>query len=133
MNDIENVGRCPRCKKAIIAEQVASHECNIAIKGAETIFLNWIADGFTDENDDYVRMAQGLDGTLLELVLCKHNPPHSTKRDFTGYGTKQGLDSPCAPKNAHAQGVRNRSAAIRRTRVWKKWLCVVHAWFRVAG
>jgi len=98
MNDIENVGRCPRCNKAIIGEQLASHRCDISIKGAETIFLDWIADGFTDENDDYVRMAQDLDGTLLELVLCKHNPPHSTKRQFTGCGTKQGLDSPVLEK-----------------------------------
>lgn len=98
MNDIENVGRCPRCSRAIIGEQLGSHKCNIAVKGAETILLDWIADGFTDENDDYVRMAQGLDGTLYELVLCKHNPPHSTKRGFTGCGAKQRLDSPTIEK-----------------------------------
>ena len=76
MRDVENVGRCPRCKMAIIAEQLASHECNIAIKGAETIFLDWIADGFTDENDDHVRMAESLNGILYALIVCKHNPPH---------------------------------------------------------
>ena len=93
MSSVENAGRCPRCQTFVIAEQLASHKCNIPIKGAEAIFLDWIADGFTDENDDYVRMAKGLNGTLYELVLCKHNPPHSAKRDFTGCGTKQGLDS----------------------------------------
>jgi hypothetical protein len=98
MNNIENVGRCPRCGRAIIEEQLASHKCNIAVKGAETILLDWIADGFTDENDDYVRMAQGLDGTLFELVLCRHNPPHSAKRNFTGGCAKQGLDSPVLEK-----------------------------------
>jgi hypothetical protein len=36
-----------------------------------------MADGFTDENGDYVRMATGLNGTSYEIIRCKHNPPHS--------------------------------------------------------
>jgi hypothetical protein len=93
-NGVENAGRCPRCKKFIIGEQLASHECEIEIKGAAgPIFLDWMGDGFMDENEDYVRMATGLDGILYQLILCKHNPPHSAKRDFTGYPTKHGLYS----------------------------------------
>jgi hypothetical protein len=92
LSSVENAGRCPRCGTFITSEQVASHDCHIPIKSANTIFLDWMGDGFTDENGDYVRMAQGLNGTLYSMILCKHNPPHSTKRKFTDYDAKQGLD-----------------------------------------
>ena len=36
-----------------------------------------MADGFTNENNDYVTGATSLDGTAYELIVCKHNPPHS--------------------------------------------------------
>lgn len=32
------------------------------------------------------------DGYLYRLIMCKHKPPHSTKRKFTGENTNQGLD-----------------------------------------
>jgi hypothetical protein len=93
-DSVENAGRCPRCKKFIVGEQLVSHKCEIAIKGAAApMFFDWIGDGFTDDNDDYVRMATGLNGILYELVLCKHNPPHSAKRRFTDEGTKHELDN----------------------------------------
>jgi len=79
---IENTGRCPRCRTFITSEQMTSHNCSIPIKHGATIWLDWMADGFTDENDDYVRMATGLDGTLFELVTCKHNPPHSLESQW---------------------------------------------------
>jgi hypothetical protein len=83
MSNLENAGRCSRCQAFIIAEQLASHVCSIPVRGAETIWLDWIADGFNDINKDYVRMAQGLNGKLYSLILCKHNPPHNTNRKFT--------------------------------------------------
>ena len=27
--------------------------------------------------------AKGLNGILYSMILCKHNPPHGTKRKFT--------------------------------------------------
>jgi hypothetical protein len=82
---LENTGRCPRCNSFVIAEQRASHKCSIAIRNAKTIWLDWISDGYTDQNDDFVRNAVGVDGTLYGLVLCKHNPPHSLEsRWLTG-------------------------------------------------
>ena len=83
LSSVENAGRCPRCRTFITSEQVESHHCVIPVKNENTIFLDWMGDGFTDENDDYIRMAQGLNGTLYSLILCRHNPPHSTKRIFT--------------------------------------------------
>jgi len=77
ISTIENTGRCPRCQAFVTSEQLSSHGCRITIKHARTIWLDWIDDGFTDENDDFVRNAKGLDGTLYGLILCKHNPPHS--------------------------------------------------------
>lgn len=78
MSIVENAGNCPRCGVFVIAEQSGLHVCNIPTKGAETILLDWIGDGFTHENGDYIRMAKGLNGILYRFILCKHNPPHST-------------------------------------------------------
>jgi hypothetical protein len=81
----ENTGRCPRCHVFVIAEQLASHKCKIPTTDAKTIWLDWITDGYTDENNDFVRTAKSLDGTLYGLILCKHNPPHSLEsRWLTG-------------------------------------------------
>jgi hypothetical protein len=79
MSIVENAGKCPRCGGFVIAEESESHVCNIPTKGAETIFLDWIGDGFTHENGDHIRMAKGLNGILYKVILCKHNPPHSAK------------------------------------------------------
>lgn len=85
MSNVENIGRCSRCRTFLTSEQVGSHNCHIAIKGTAEIYLDWIADGFTDENGDHVRMATSIDGTLYSLILCKHNPPHSLEsRWLTG-------------------------------------------------
>jgi hypothetical protein len=92
LSSLENAGRCPRCRRFVIAEELTSHTCHIAISRAETIWFDWFSDdGFTDESSDYIRMAKGLDGTLYSLILCKHNPPCSAKRKFTDPDTKQGL------------------------------------------
>ena len=42
MND---VGRCPRCNKFLIAEQEKSHKCEIQIKGVKDIYLDWFDKG----------------------------------------------------------------------------------------
>lgn len=53
------------------SEQVDSHKCHIPIKHAAEIYFDWIADGYTDDNKDYVRMATSVNGTLYALVLCE--------------------------------------------------------------
>ena len=82
MSSVENTGKCPRCRSFIIAEQSTSHVCRIRTKGAETIWLDWVADGFEDDNGDFVRMAKGLNGVLYGLVVCKHNPPHNLESQW---------------------------------------------------
>ena len=77
MSDVENVGRCPRCRAFLTSEQVGTHKCHIPIRGTAEIYLDWIADGFIDENEDFVRMATSIKGILYSVILCKHNPPHS--------------------------------------------------------
>jgi hypothetical protein len=93
-----NVGRCPRCHKFLVAEEEKSHICSMPCQGALSIFFDHIHSAIEDDNGDTVRVGKGLDGYYYRLVVCKHNPPHSAKRDFTGYGTKQGLDSPVLEK-----------------------------------
>ncbi len=93
MSVSENVGRCPRCNEFIIAEQ--THCCdfrNIQLQGCEELFVDHITDSGKSKDGDHVFLAWGLDGILYRLAVCKHNPPHSAKRKFTGYDTKQGLD-----------------------------------------
>jgi len=83
MSSLENTGRCSRCHKFVIAEELASHACHIPTNGARTIWLDWFSgDGFTDENGDYVRMAKSIKGTLYSFILCKHNPPHSLESQW---------------------------------------------------
>ena len=89
MND---VGRCPRCNKFLIAEQKETHRCSVPIREVKEILLDWINDGVQNEDEDTVQVAMGLDGVLYRLILCKHNPPHTTKRNFTCEQTKRGLD-----------------------------------------
>jgi hypothetical protein len=108
LSSVENAGRCPRCGTFITSEQVTPHNCRIPIKSASTIFLDWVSDGFTDENGDYVRNAQGLNGTLYSLVLCNHNPPHSTKLKFTDNDERPPDKLPVYPLGGYVTP-RNRS------------------------
>jgi len=82
--DCKNTGKCPRCHSFIIAEQLTSHKCCIPITDAKTIWFDWISDGYTDKNNDHVRNAQGLNGTLYGLIVCKHNPPHNLEKRWLG-------------------------------------------------
>jgi hypothetical protein len=97
VNSTNNLGRCPRCKRFLIEEETKTHQCDfrdIDLQGGKEIVLDHITDLGRDRNDDHVLLGWGLDAILYRLVECKHNPPHGTKRQFTGCGTKQGLDSP---------------------------------------
>jgi hypothetical protein len=95
VNVTENVGKCARCGKFLIQEEAASHTCDfhdIEIVDAREILLDRISDLHQDRNGDHLYVAWGLDGVFYRFVECKHNPPHRTKRKFTGCGTTQGLD-----------------------------------------
>lgn len=93
----------------MIGEQSKTHVCdksesdmsdfsNRPLRGAEELVLHRFTDAGEEKNGDHVYLAWGINGILYRLLLCRHNPPHNAKRDFTGYGTKQGLDSPVLEK-----------------------------------
>jgi len=91
----DNIGRCQRCRKFMIQEEMTKHQCDyrdIQISDAQELLLDHLTDLGVDRNGDHIYIAWGLDGIFYRLVECKHNPPHATKRKFTGCGTKQGLD-----------------------------------------
>ena len=95
MSITENIGRCPRCHKLLIQEEMQDHKCDfgdIETVGAKELFVDHVTDLGINRDSDHTHLAWGLDGILYRLVECKHNPPHATKRKFTGCGTKQGLD-----------------------------------------
>jgi hypothetical protein len=78
-----NAGRCPRCNKFLIAEQEKDHACDISVGNVREIVLDYMTDGMQDENGDVIRVGWGLDHVLYRLIVCRHNPPHRTKRKFT--------------------------------------------------
>lgn len=76
----ENIGRCPRCHRFLVAEEIANHECKIKPeRWVEEIFLSGITDSSDNEDGDAVRVGFGLDGRYYRFVVCKHKPPHSLK------------------------------------------------------
>jgi hypothetical protein len=79
---MKDIGRCPRCDRFLIAEQVETHRCTIPINDVKEIYLDWMNDGVQNENEDVVHVAMGLDGILYRLILCKHNPPHNIKHNW---------------------------------------------------
>jgi hypothetical protein len=92
---MQNLGRCPRCGKFMIAEQQRSHRCDfraIPIQGCEELVLDHITDSGKDENGDYIHLAWGQNGMLYILRVCNHHPLHA-KRVFTDPDTKHGLDN----------------------------------------
>jgi hypothetical protein len=98
---MSNVGRCPRCNAFLVAEQQAAHVCDfrdVPIRSYREVVLDHMTDCGTDKRGDGVKLGWGIDGTLYRFLICRHNPPHSAKRDFTGSCTKQGLDSPTIEK-----------------------------------
>jgi len=96
---MRNVGRCARCGKFLIEEEREHHQCELQTVDMKDIVVDHFYELTKRDSDGHrLLVAQGLDGIQYWLVECKHNPPHSTKRPFTGYGTKQGLDSPTIEK-----------------------------------
>lgn len=96
MSVSENVGKCLRCGKFLIEEEARTHTCDfrdIDIRDVKEILFDRITDLDQDRNGDHIYIGWGLDGVFYRLEECKHNPPHATKRKFTGCCTKQGLDS----------------------------------------
>jgi hypothetical protein len=80
---MQNVGRCPRCKRFLIEEEMKAHQCDfrdIPLRGGKEIVLDHITDLGMNRDDDHVLLGWGLDGRLYRLVECKHNPPHGMKR-----------------------------------------------------
>jgi hypothetical protein len=126
-DNFSNVGKCPRCHRVLIAEQVSSHYCCIPTSGAKTIFLDWLDEDFTDENDDQVRLGKGLDGTLYSFVLCKHNPPHSNQNraPLTARGQKPPRDNARVPIGGypHPPGILG-SHRLGRTAISSRLSCV---------
>lgn len=70
----------------MIAEQKERHVCDWAslpIEGCEEITLDRLSDSGLQKNGDRLYLAWGLDNVLYRLIVCKHNPPHTTKRIVT--------------------------------------------------
>lgn len=64
MNDLI---KCSRCSKTLIAESFEGHDCSPVFRDAKTIMVDW----FTVTKDDRGRktvLANCMDGTLLTLV-----------------------------------------------------------------
>jgi hypothetical protein len=83
---MQNVGRCPRCHRFMIAEESGTHVCDfddLPIVGCEEIVLDRLSDSGTEKNGDHVYLAWAKNNMLYRLLVCKHNPPHSAERKFT--------------------------------------------------
>jgi hypothetical protein len=86
---IKNVGRCGRCGRFLIEEEFGKHECDLKTTASQDIVVDHLELGKRDSEGHRLLVAEGLDGVPYWLIECKHNPPHGTKRNFTGNGTKQ--------------------------------------------
>jgi ssDNA-binding Zn-finger/Zn-ribbon topoisomerase 1 len=86
----ENIGRCPRCHKFMIAEQSKTHVCdksksdvcdfsNRPFVGCEELVLHRLTDSGEDSNGDHVYLAWGINRILYRLLVCKHYPSHSAE------------------------------------------------------
>jgi hypothetical protein len=86
VSQTQNVGRCKRCRRFMIAEDSTSHVCNfeeLPIERCQEIVLDRLSDSGKESNGDHVYLAWGKDNTLYRLLVCEHNPPHSANRKFT--------------------------------------------------
>lgn len=92
MSRLENLGRCPRCHKFIIAEQLENHKCKPSktpILGCEELIIDHITDSGKDEYGDQIHLAWGRNGTLYRLRVCKHHTSHNTNRFVTDHDTNR--------------------------------------------
>lgn len=73
---MQNLTKCPRCNKHLIAEEFNEHECNTPFLGIIELGIRFWYEVERDTNDDRVFMVKGIDGILYRLIQCEHNPPH---------------------------------------------------------
>ena len=76
---MNNIGRCPRCGKFLVAEQYEAHTCDfrdVPIQDCKEIVLDHMTDCGMNKDGDNVTLGWGIDGTLYRLVVCKHKEPH---------------------------------------------------------
>jgi hypothetical protein len=78
-----NVGRCPSCHVFLISEEFVNHTCEKKLQGIRTIQVSHYYETHEDREGHKMVFARGFDGYLYRLIVCKHNPPHSAKRNFT--------------------------------------------------
>jgi hypothetical protein len=77
--NMDNLMRCTRCHRLLIAEEYATHNCDfrdIPLQDCEQILVDHMTDCGADKNGDGVVLGWGLDGTLYRLIVCKHKEPH---------------------------------------------------------
>lgn len=65
MNDLV---KCSRCKKTLIAESFREHNCSTPTRDVRTIMIDFHTTT-KDEMGREVILAQAMDGTLLRLVM----------------------------------------------------------------
>lgn len=65
MNDMV---KCARCKKALIAEEFGDHICTPEWKGCKTILIDYHTTS-KDEKGREIILAMGMDGIMYSLVL----------------------------------------------------------------
>ncbi len=97
MNTTENIGRCARCRKFLVQEELEGHQCDfhdIEVTDARELVMDTMTDLGRDRNGDHSLIAWGLDSIFYRLVECKHNPPHRTKRKFTDENPNNNLTAP---------------------------------------
>jgi hypothetical protein len=86
---MQNVTKCPRCKKDFINEELESHICNPRFKGVIQIGVVYWFEGQMNENGDKIIIAKGFDGIIYHLVHCTHNPPHQPKGNTDNIPTRK--------------------------------------------
>ena len=75
--EMENVGRCPRCNRFLIAEEITVHNCDIEVRDVRTLIVDSCHELGQDGNGDRLTSALAIDGTYYRILECHHNPPHS--------------------------------------------------------
>jgi hypothetical protein len=66
----------------MIAEEFDIHDCDIPIRDVKTVIADSCCEVGTDKNGDKVTSVLAIDGTYYRIVVCKHNPPHNSRRKF---------------------------------------------------
>ena len=86
-----NIVRCEKCGRMLIAEEARTHKCDEKrLTEVKQIPIQYYFQMKSNDGNPVI-YARTFNDVVLWLEVV---PTGSTKRDFTGYGTKQGLDSP---------------------------------------